>query len=104
MVDEISPSYYAAGEQVGNFVLKGSNFDKLPADAVGVIANDNDRPLYFVGTATDTQTFEIVSKTATTLEVAQVTTSSHSLPIYLGAIVSADRETIYWVNNTKPLP
>lgn len=23
---------------------------------------------------------------------------------YLGAIVSPDRQTIYWVNNTQPLP
>lgn len=104
MVDEISPSYYAAGEQVGNFMLRGSLFDKLPADAIGVIAISNDLPLRYIDTENPTQMFRIVSKTDTAIEVEQVSSSTHTLGVYLGAIVSADRQTIYWVNNTQPLP
>lgn len=29
---------------------------------------------------------------------------NHALANYLGGIVSNDRETLYWVNKTKPLP
>lgn len=30
--------------------------------------------------------------------------SSASEPAYLGGIVSQDKSTVYWVNDTKPLP
>lgn len=29
---------------------------------------------------------------------------AHGVANYLGVIVSRDRGTIYWVNNTKPIP
>lgn len=64
----------------------------------------NDNPLQFRYTTEGTQMYGIDSKTDTLMEMSQVITSQHGLNVYLGAILSADRETIYWINDTEPLP
>lgn len=51
-----------------------------------------------------TKELRIRTKTNTEMELELGTMVEHGMSNYLGAIVSNDRETIYWVNDTKPLP
>lgn len=103
-MDRITPSYYASGTTVGRFELTGRFFDRLPDDAIGVMALSNNNPLQFRYSVEATQTFKIDAKTSKTLEMSQITASAHDKSVYLGAILSADHEIIYWINNTNPLP
>jgi hypothetical protein len=45
----------------------------------------------------------IESRTDNEITFAAGEAAEH-VPLYLGAILSADRSTVYWVNNTRPLP
>lgn len=104
MVDEISPTHYASGATVGEYVLSGVNFHYIPEDAVGIIAFDNDAPLANIDAQPAFWLFDIGEKTDTRMTMHQRETSTHGDANYLGAIVSADRQTVYWVNETRPLP
>ena len=101
---EISPNYYAAGVENLRYELSGVLFDSIPNDAVGVLADDNNEPLAYVDTSQPSLLFSISEKTANRMVATQNTTGSHGSNTYLGAIVSSDRQTIYWVNETNPLP
>lgn len=103
-MDEISPAYYAAGEVVGTFVLTGRGFMGIPDDAIGTIATNNNSPEANRGTSSGASRFRVVSRSDTSLVLAQELTHDHSVANYLGAIYSADFSTRYWVNNTSPLP
>lgn len=82
-------------------MLSGLNFDLIPSDAVGIVAIENDYPLYYQH-AVAQYSFSIVRKTDTEIELSNSTTMNNNS--YLGAIVSSDRETVFWVNETRPLP
>lgn len=103
-MSEISPTYYAAGITVGDYELRGANFNQIPMDAVGVLASNNDLPLENRDVPQAILLFDIVSRTDTEMLMRQRTTISHGVDNYLGAILSADRQTVYWVNETRPLP
>lgn len=45
----------------------------------------------------------IEERSATAITFAAEEASDHSA-LSIGAIVSADRQTVYWINDTKPLP
>lgn len=85
-------------------MLNGVNFDLIPSNAVGIVASDNNNPLQNRDAESGDRLYSIVEKTSNTMRMVLRATSSHVLNVYLGAIVSSDRETVYWVNNTKPLP
>lgn len=87
-----------------SFELIGSGFDDIPNDAIGVSAIDNDNPLEFLQNTNPSGLVSIAEKTQNRMTFTQSTEYVHTYGAYLGAIVSADRNTIYWVNNTKPLP
>lgn len=76
----------------------------IPSNALGVIALQNDAPDVYKDTDRQDWLFDIVEKTSTTMTLRQKVDAGHEVVTYLGAIVSADRQTTYWVNNTKPLP
>lgn len=100
----INPTYYAANILNSGFVLEGIGFDMIPMDAVGIYSNSNDDPLVFRNSAAAVNLYDIVAKSSTRLEfVCQAPTTNHQAN-YLGAIVSKDRQSVYWVNNTRPLP
>lgn len=65
---------------------------------------DNEEPLMYLNDTEGQHLYDIQDKTnqAMTLRVKLATTLSAAN--YLGAIVSSDRQTIYWTNNSKPLP
>lgn len=80
------------------------NFDIIPQDAIGILARFNDNPL---GLLEDTQSYvalDITSLSPDSMVLEHPEVHTMSFATYLGAIVSADRSIVYWVNNTKPLP
>ena len=101
---EITPTYYAYGEKNTKFVLKGRGFDNIPLDAIGIFANDNDKPLVSRYTHDNGLIYDMIIVSEDTLEFVNRSPISYHTANYLGAIISADRETIYWVNETRPLP
>lgn len=83
------------------FVLEGHNFDMIPGDAFGLYATNNGNPLQ---NRRDNYGYVITEKTATHMVLASTAASSAHPANFLGGIVSSDRETIYWTNETNPLP
>lgn len=84
-------------------MLTGSGFGRIPSDALGLLAYDNDNPLRFINDSEGVHLYGIESQTETEISLRMVTQTALSLDNYLGAIVSADRQTIYWVNESEPL-
>lgn len=82
----------------------GNHFLLLPINAIGILAVDNDDPLGYRESTSESYLFDIseISDDLLTLTARQV--GGHAFASYLGAIVSADRQTVYWVNDSKPLP
>lgn len=101
---EISPAYYATGERNDEFVLEGYGFSDIPSDAIGIFANNNEIPLSYRYTEDDGLIYDMVPVSETIVRfVCRAASPAHSRN-FLGAIVSANREEVYWVNNTNPLP
>lgn len=103
MVEDISPSYYAAGNYRIRFTVTGRGFDNLPSDVVGTISFYNDDPLRFRYETGPNFYCTIISKSNSEIVLAAAGAVEHSA-LYLGAILSNDRETIFWINETRPLP
>lgn len=82
----------------------GNHFSLLPIDAIGILAVDNDNPLGYRESTSESFLFDIseISDEMLTLNARQE--GGHAFASYLGGIVSADRQTVYWVNDSKPLP
>ena len=100
----MSPNYYASGVVTSDYVLSGDNFNNIPADAIGIYAIDNDNPLANRYSDTEWFLFDIVEKSNNTMRMKNRNPVAHSDANYLGAIVSSNRNTVYWVNNDRPLP
>ena len=73
-------------------------------DAVGIFANSNDSPLTYKDTSGATLLYRIASRSNTELILESLSPTTGGGANYLGAIVSSDRQTIYWINDAKPLP
>lgn len=104
MVESITPSYYAQGMVVTNVLLTGRGLLLIPDDAVGVLAISNNNPLQFRTAADAAFTFHVGNHSDVLIEMVADAQMSHGSNIYLGGIVSANRQEIYWVNETQPLP
>lgn len=85
-------------------MLKGSGLSTFGEDAIGVIAFNNDEPLLYQNTTVANRLFDIEVLDDTKAIARGREGAPHSGASYLGGIVSADRQTVYWVNETKPLP
>lgn len=85
------------------FIVAGSGFDLLPNDIVATYSISNDDPLtgrYHMSTLYYCQ---LIYKSDNELIFESSDAAAHSA-LYLGAILSSDREAIYWLNESKPLP
>lgn len=102
-MENVSPLYYASGERTGDYILVGSNFDLIPDSAVGLLAINNDLPLEFIDKTTDNFLFSVFEKTENRIVLRPNVSVTHSSDSFIGAIVSNDRRTVYWVNDSKPL-
>lgn len=105
VVTRVTPSYYAPGVQEYDFELEGYDLDLIPQDAVGIISTSNDDPMIYRYSQSLLYAHPVSGVTSTKVFVGDPL-QSHNLnvPAYLGAIVSNDRNTVYWVNETQPLP
>ena len=99
VVDEVTPTYYAAAQPILEYEVRGHNFDLIPDDAFGVIAYRNTIPTEFV----DNNFYHVpmVSKTNEVM-VFRRTGAASFQQSYLGC-VSKDGVD-YYVNHTHPLP
>lgn len=104
MVESVNPTYYAARVLNSGFVLKGKGFSLIPNDAIGLYSNQNNNPLVYRQSLSPDTLYVIENKTNTTIEFVSMEPLETHGANYLGAIVSADRQTIYWINETMPLP
>lgn len=104
MVESMSPDYYAANIPDDGFILTGLRLDRIPSDAIGIGAYSNDNPLGGIDSTQQKRLYHIVEQSASSLVLANNDGGVHAQDCYLGAIVSADRSTVYWVNFTEPLP
>lgn len=75
----------------------------LPDDIIGVLSYDNDNPLNGLKTTALGYYCELVSKNNNTMVFSSLYSAVHPA-IYLGALVDKNRTTIYWINESKPLP
>ena len=98
------PTYYAEGERPSTFVLQGRGFDNIPNDAVGVYSDNNDDPLQNKDTTVAYRLFDVIEKSSTLMVMGHQVSTTVASPVYLGAILSSDRQTVYWINESKPLP
>lgn len=68
------------------------------------MSTQNDNPTVNKDTVYASWIFDIVEKTDNNMLVEQRQGDALGAATYLGCIVSADRQTVYWVNETQPLP
>lgn len=75
----------------------------MPVDVLGLMATNNDAPL---ANLNDDRALMKASVTVVSDIEVILNNGTHTFSAdnYLGCIVSADRQTIYWVNETRPLP
>ena len=104
MVFSVEPNYYAKGQQSGGFVLIGENLDTIPSDAIGVYSDNNNIPLQHRYDREPYRVFKIIEQTQNKLTLHPKETTTLLGSVYLGGIVSLDGKTVYWENNTRPLP
>ena len=81
----------------------GRNFNQLPVDAIAVPMIKNDWPLElrYNTSAANVMTMTRMSDTEV---IFQARDEREHNPASIGAILSNDREKIYWINDTRPLP
>lgn len=84
--------------------LTGYNFDVLPQGVLAFLANSNDDPTRNLGSTSNSFIMDIEVTSVNTATATARSTGAHSSPYYIGVIASADGSTVYWVNNTRPLP
>ena len=98
MIDEVSPSHYAAAQPQLEFRIKGHNLDLIPLEAFGVIAYENGNPMQYENNSFFHAT--IVSRTDEEMIIRRDNADSFQ-ECYLGGI--SDGVVRYWVNNSSPL-
>lgn len=82
----------------------GKGFYLIPNNIVGIMGLSNDEPLSLKDTTILAYVCNVIEKTDNKIVFAVDSVHQYSVRGYLGGIVSDDRQTVYWVNNTKPLP
>lgn len=78
--------------------------DVDPTQLVAVVMYDNNNPLQERYSEETYSVLPFYAYNDGVLSFQWGVTGSISIPYSVGAIMSLDRETIYWVNETKPIP
>lgn len=78
--------------------------DLIPDNAIGLMSYDNNDPLQYLNDTRGQHLYEVSRKAFGELVMDVITGIQLGSPCYLGAIVSEDRQTIYWKNETEPIP
>lgn len=105
VVESVSPPYYAVLVEPSFYPtsISGSGFNHIPSDAVAIISTVNDEPLRYRYSEENWTFMNIVSKSDNLMSFSFSETHQFPIPLFIGAIVSADRSQLYWVNNSQPL-
>lgn len=85
-------------------MVHGHNFDLIPDTSIATLSSLNYNPGMYRDSDVASAIADIITKDNTVIVFKVREVVSHSTPRYLGMIVSADRGTVYWVNETNPLP
>lgn len=103
-MNEISPTYYAAGRFQLDFMIYGENLELIPDDALACGSYQNNRPLEHIHD--NIHSYDVMSIVERGDGFIRFTgdESVTRSPEYLGVIRSADESLIYWINTTRPLP
>lgn len=104
MVREVEPNYYAEGRLRRNFTVRGEYLDIIPSNAIGILSTDNNNPLQHRDSVSDVIVIPLANQTERSLEFEQELEHTLTQSSYLGAILSNDRQEVYWVNESRPLP
>ena len=86
------------------YEVTGSGFNSMPAQIVGIAASDNNNPLRHRYENFPAFLLYPIERSDTRLVLEARNTEQYNSRYYLGGIVSEDRETLYFVNNSNPLP
>ena len=84
--------------------MRGAGFSAIPNDAVAVWAIANNAPLAYKDSTEPVQTFDVMVTDDNNLTCVPKAQYVHTVPVFIGAILSADRSEVLWVNETQPLP
>lgn len=103
MVTEIIPTYYAAGTYQHKYRLRGNGFAELPDNVVAVPMLNNNDPLQLREIESAANVMRMTRISPTEVEFAASAAAAHTAAS-IGAILSNDRQAVYWVNETNPLP
>lgn len=101
---DISPTYYDGNVIPREYVLSGRNFRYVENEALGVAATSNANPTERKDSTNNIVLYDIVEKTDSRLVLKQKEETAIGHANFLGCLVSADRQVVYWVNETEPLP
>lgn len=77
---------------------------QVPMNAVGVMSHLNNDPLVSRYVTNVLYLYHVVSVSENEIIMEPNVVAARALDFYLGGILSADRQNLYWVNNTSPLP
>lgn len=64
----------------------------------------NDDPTALINSTDQTHIYSIISKQDMEMTLKQSQQGTHGANTFIGCIVSVDRQIIYWINDTNPLP
>lgn len=84
--------------------MSGGGFDTIPEGSIGIISGNNNNPLENLNNQTENRIYNVTVLGDDSAVLVQRVAYQYGSATYLGAIVSPDRQTIYWINDTKPLP
>ena len=85
-------------------MVEGLNLNLIPSDAIGILARSNDNPLELRESSSAAVLVPLTISGVDTITLSQGTAHELSGLTYLGGIVSSDRNTVFWVNTSQPLP
>lgn len=85
------------------WIVRGYRLDLIPNDAVAVPSGHNDAPLE--NRIIDDPSFfaVITARNESSITFKSPNAVAHS-QLYLGGILTNDREEVLWVNDSQPLP
>lgn len=89
---------------VNEYRVLGKGFNLIQAGSLGVYALDNENPKQYLDTNNNNYLFNFIYVSQTEAILRAKTPMAHGSDNYLGCIVSSDRQTTYWTNETRPLP
>ena len=103
-VSSVTPAYFAVDEDLGRVTVLGEGFSEIESGALAWVSQDNNNPLQFYDQEADVYKYDVEVVSDNELLLIPKHSSRAVRNTYIGVIASPDREKVYWLNNTNPLP